>query len=206
MTDVHLHHHGLRPAPAPFAATDALRAMGLAALALAAWAAGLRAGPAWSHGIQSNLEKVSPLSEQVRREFQLQSEFSTGEPAGDAAVRLWRPGGETVELGRTDPDGRLRFALPSDTASDWELQVDAGPGHRDYLEFTEADGQARQPSRPRTALQGLITARPEAALPAGVSGLKLGGVLVGGTAVGLGAGAALALGRRSRRHRRHRRS
>ena len=186
MTDIPLLQRGLRPALAP------------AALALAALGAVLGAGPAWSHGIQSNLEKVSPLSEQVRREFQLQSEFSTGEPAGDAAVRLWRPGGETVELGRTDPEGRLRFALTSDTASGWELQVDAGPGHRDYLEFTEADGQARLPSRPRTALQGLMSVRPEAGLPAGVSGLRLGGVLVGGTAVGLGAG-ALVLGRRRRR-------
>ena len=38
-------------------------------------------------------------------------------------------------LGRTDARGHLNFQLPSGARSDWEVQVDGGPGHRDYLEL-----------------------------------------------------------------------
>ncbi|MEX1316675.1 MAG: hypothetical protein AB1Z22_06045 [Synechococcaceae cyanobacterium] len=157
--------------------------------------AALCAGPSWAHGIQSNLEKVSPLSEQVRREFQLQSAFSTGEPADDAAVRLWRPSGETIEMGRTDGQGRLRFELPGELSDGWEVQVDAGPGHRDYLELTEAVGVQPLDSQPldngvlswRSTAPGRLLARRAnaATLP-----------LVGGMAMGLVAAGAMLLRRR----------
>jgi nickel transport protein len=66
----------------------------------------------------------------------IQSRFSSGVPAADAAVRLLpSDGGKPIELGRTDAEGRFRFRLPSDAGEDWEVQVDAGPGHRDYLEL-----------------------------------------------------------------------
>jgi nickel transport protein len=173
--------------------------LGLGALALFA----LSASPGRSHGIQSNLEKVSPLSEQVRREFLLQSEFSTGEPAGDATVRLLRADGETIELGRTDGEGRLRFEVPRDAATDWELQVDAGPGHRDYLELSEAGGsQAAEPLAPspatsaaglpswrRTGLGRLLAQRPAGAVQP----------LMGGLAVGLVGAAGMMLVARRRR-------
>ncbi len=153
-----------------------LRAAGLGVLALAT----LSAGDAWSHAIQSNLEKVTPLSEQVRREFLLQSAFSTGEPAEDATVRLWRPDGSSIDLGRTDGEGSLRFSVPADAASDWELQVDAGPGHRDYLELAEgADAQAAAagpslPSWRRPGVSRLLAQRPAGALQPLVGGLTVG--------------------------------
>jgi nickel transport protein len=50
-------------------------------------------------------------------------------------VRLVPPNGEPIEVGRTDASGQLRFQLPRNATSAWELQVDRGPGHRDYLEL-----------------------------------------------------------------------
>jgi nickel transport protein len=53
-------------------------------------------------------------------------------------VRLVPPNGEPIEVGRTDASGQLRFQLPSNATPAWELQVDRGPGHRDYLELPGA--------------------------------------------------------------------
>lgn len=175
--------------------------LGLGAAGLMA----LGAGPAWSHAIESSLEHVAELNDSFRQELDLQSRFSTGEPAGAAAVRLLPPdGGTPVELGRTDRDGRLRFTLPDGATADWDVMVDAGPGHRDYLGLAEATGSpalATRPSSPspagprsplanwgRTAPGRLLAQRPAGMLKP----------LVGGLAMGLGASAVLVLGRRRR--------
>ncbi|WP_172820833.1 hypothetical protein [Cyanobium sp. NIES-981] len=89
--------------------------------------------PVWAHAIESSLERITAVND----ELMLESRFSTGEPADDAVVRLLPPGGEPIEVGRTDASGRIRFSLPSQAAKDWEVQVDRGPGHRDYLELSE---------------------------------------------------------------------
>lgn len=189
------HHRLTGDGPAP---TSGLAPLALGAMALSV----LWGGPSWAHGIQTNLESVSPLSEQVRREFLLQSEFSTGEPAEDAMVRLLRADGETIELGRTDGEGRLRFEVPREAATDWELQVDAGPGHRDYLELSEAGAAAAAEPRAkapattahalpywrRTSLGRLLAQRA-----AGVVQPLLGSV-----AVGLGAAGMVLVTRRRR--------
>jgi nickel transport protein len=91
------------------------------------------------------------------------SRFGNGEPAAEAVVRLLPPEGEPIELGRTDASGQLKFQLPRQARGDWELQVDAGPGHRDYLNLSEtgltgdapgnANGNARRgPSLPTVGL------------------------------------------------------
>jgi nickel transport protein len=109
---------------------------------------------AHAHGIESSLERLRPLTDEKAFErprspgssLQLESRFSTGVPAIDAAVRLVPPdGGTPIDVGRTDAEGRLTFALPRSARPDWEVQVDAGPGHRDYLELPTASGagQAR---------------------------------------------------------------
>ena len=92
------------------------------------------AAPAHSHAIESSLERISSLTDQLV----LDSRFGNGEPADDAVVRLMPPNGEPIEVGRTDASGQLRFQLPSNATSAWELQVDRGPGHRDYLELPGA--------------------------------------------------------------------
>ena len=92
------------------------------------------AAPAHSHAIESSLERLSSLTDQLV----LDSRFGNGEPADDAVVRLVPPNGEPIEVGRTDASGQLRFQLPSNATSAWELQVDRGPGHRDYLELPGA--------------------------------------------------------------------
>lgn len=129
---------------------------------------------AHAHGIESSIERLAPLNEAKAFErprnsdasLQLESRFSSGVPAIDAAVRLVPPdGGTPIDLGRTDAEGRLTFALPRSARPDWEVQVDAGPGHRDYLELPAAPGasQARRSDGPRLPRLA-ATAHPIAAL------------------------------------------
>jgi len=90
-----------------------------------------------AHGIESSLERLGRST--LRSPYQLESRFSTGLPARDAAVRMVSPTGDTsIELGHTNGDGQLTFTLPSQARADWEVQVDAGPGHRDYVELPGA--------------------------------------------------------------------
>lgn len=99
---------------------------------LLAAAFGLLPPVARAHGIQSQLQRFGGLS------VQLESSFSTGMPASHAEVRLLPPAGGPIALGHTDDHGRIRFQLPPQASADWEIQVDAGPGHRDYLEVPAA--------------------------------------------------------------------
>ena len=50
-------------------------------------------------------------------------------------VTLWQ------ELGRTDAEGRLSLDLSSVGNGTVDLQVDGGPGHRDYLELPVQNGE-----------------------------------------------------------------
>ena len=100
---------------------------------------GLSGTPARAHGIESSVTRLEQLSSQLM----LQSQFSNGEPTTDAIVRLVAPDGKALELGRTDAKGQLSFALPKQATGEWELQVDGGPGHRDYLEMPVKAGQAQ---------------------------------------------------------------
>ena len=102
-----------------------------ALLFLGVAAAALSQAPALGHSIESSLERVSSLTDQLV----LESRFGNGQPAADAVVRLISPGGQPIELGRTDALGQLRFQVPQDATAHWEVQVDQGPGHRDYLEL-----------------------------------------------------------------------
>ena len=92
-----------------------------------------------AHGIESQLSPLHGLGDQLL----LHSQFSNGEPTRDAVVRLVPPQGQPLELGRTDQHGQLSFALPKGATGSWELQVDGGPGHRDYLEMPLRRGQAQ---------------------------------------------------------------
>lgn len=108
-------------------------------LPLALFAAALALAPsgARAHGIETSLSRLPSLSEGLL----LQSQFSSGEPTRDAVVRLVPPSGAPIELGRTDAQGQLSFALPKGASGDWELQVDGGPGHRDFLEMPVSQGR-----------------------------------------------------------------
>ena len=100
-------------------------------------------GSARAHAIESSLERVSGLTDSLL----LQSRFSADQPASNAEVRLVAPDGNTIALGRTDASGSLQFQLPKGAGAGWELQVDQGPGHRDYLELPAAsDNAPRQPA------------------------------------------------------------
>ncbi|MFQ6537506.1 MULTISPECIES: hypothetical protein [Aphanothece] len=129
------------------------------------------AAPVRAHAIESSLDRVTALND----ELLLESRFGSGEPADDAVVRLVPPGGEPIEVGRTDATGRLRFRLPADAGSAWEVQVDRGPGHRDYLELPGTEPTASSPVLSR-AVQGSLSN------PAGVTGWLLG---LSGTAAGM---------------------
>jgi len=100
--------------------------------------------PVRAHAIESSLERITSLTDSLS----LESQFSSGEPARDAVVRLVPPdGGPAIELGRTDAGGRFAFTLPPQASRQWEVQVDAGPGHRDYLELPEATATPSLPAR-----------------------------------------------------------
>jgi hypothetical protein len=75
--------------------------------------------------------------------------------------------------------------MPKGADGDWELQVDAGPGHRDFLEVPTQAGQAqldRVSSSDQSPMPTFLSAhqRRSLLLIGGVTGL---GALVGGLAV-----------------------
>ena len=75
-------------------------------------------------------------------DLQLSSSFSNGEPTQGAVVRLLNADGTPAQdLGRTDAEGRLSLDLSSVDNGTVDLQVDGGPGHRDYLELPVQDGE-----------------------------------------------------------------
>lgn len=119
----------------------------------------MQASPAHSHAIESTLERLSALNASLSTPDQdkllLQSRFGNGEPAAAASVRLVTPTGGAIEIGRTDSTGQLRFKLPRDARSDWEVQIDAGPGHRDYLELPDSQSVSQSPSGGPMTLKGL---------------------------------------------------
>jgi nickel transport protein len=109
-------------------------ALGALALALA-----LSPATGHAHGIESSITRLESLTNSLV----IESRFSNGEPTSDALVRLVAPDGQTIDLGRTNAQGQLSFALPKQAQGEWELQVDGGPGHRDYLEMPVQHGQAQ---------------------------------------------------------------
>ena len=143
------------------------------------------AAPAHSHAIESSLERLSSLTDQLV----LDSRFGNGEPADDAVVRLVPPNGEPIEVGRTDASGQLRFQLPSNATSAWELQVDRGPGHRDYLEL---------PGAAPALSKGFNSSRPGHGIRTG-QGSQTGLALLGLSAAAGALGGALSWRRGGRR-------
>lgn len=140
-----------------------------------ALAPALSPAPAGAHAIESSLEPLH-VHPQAASELRLTSSFSTGQPVVAAAVRLARPDGRAaIELGRTDAMGSLTFNLPQQARHDWELQVDGGPGHRDYLELPGVTAQARPAAG---AAEFTQTAR-HLGLLALVGSLGLGGLAFG---------------------------
>lgn len=126
----------------------------------------LNALPGHSHAVESSLEQITERNRslsgaeqppaaadapQPQQGLRIHSRFSTGEPVRDAAVRLLAPDGSRHDLGHTDGSGRLDFVLPEQVSRAWEVQVDAGPGHRDFIELAEVfaadsdDGGAATP-------------------------------------------------------------
>lgn len=178
---------------------------------LPAWlaTAALLTGPALvpasvlAHAIQSELSELSGAAvphshphphgegQSGAIHLQLSSAFSTGQPASGAAVRLVpTPGAAPVELGRTDAQGRLAFALPARLGSEAEIQVDAGAGHRDWISVQEVNHlhAAAASGQPRLSLR--FTDRPFGGLEASLLSLA--------PIAGLGLLGGLLLRRRSR--------
>ena len=88
-----------------------------------------------AHGVESSLRYLDG-------QLELTSSFSTGEPVEGAVVRLLQTDGTPgEELGRIDSDGRLQMTLPELSDGLVDLQVDGGPGHRDYLTLPLQQGR-----------------------------------------------------------------
>jgi len=133
----------------------------------------LAPGLARAHAIQTDLTVVGASHSHLQAsipaagsKLELASHFSTGLPARDASVRLIpAQGGTAIDLGRTDADGRLAFALPAGIGRDAEIQVDAGAGHRDWIELSELGRPSRQDAVSWATLHGnLLTLAPIAGL------------------------------------------
>ena len=91
--------------------------------------------PVQAHQIESALSYLDGTLE-------LSSSFSNGEPTQGAVVRLLNADGSAgTELGRTDASGKLKLDLSGVDDGVVDLQVDGGPGHRDYLEMRVNDGE-----------------------------------------------------------------
>ena len=91
--------------------------------------------PVQAHQIESALSYLDGTLE-------LSSSFSNGEPTKGAVVRLLNADGSAgTELGRTDASGKLKLDLSGVDDGVIDLQVDGGPGHRDYLEMRVNDGE-----------------------------------------------------------------
>ena len=101
----------------------------------AALGLGFMAGQqAKAHGIESSLRYLDG-------QLELSSSFSTGEPVKGAAVRLLNADGTPGdELGEIGANGQLVLTLPDLVEGVLDLQVDGGPGHRDYLELPIRQG------------------------------------------------------------------
>ncbi|WP_392350222.1 hypothetical protein [Parasynechococcus sp.] len=98
---------------------------------------GLQAMPARAHQIESALRYLDG-------DLELSSSFSNGEPTRGAVVRLLQADGTPgQELGRTDDQGKLNLDISALDDGVVDLQIDGGPGHRDYLELPVEAGQVQ---------------------------------------------------------------
>ena len=145
------------------------------------------AGSAQAHAIETSLEAF-----RHNHVLLLQSSFGNGQPAQAALVTLVPPGGQPIPVGRTNSKGQLSFALPSDAHGEWDVQVDGGPGHRDYLSLPINRGQADL-----TRISDGHRPSPAAWLSA--SNLASPWILVGAVGGVIGGCSALLLGRHRRR-------
>ena len=99
-------------------------------------------GSAFTHSPQAEAHGVESSLRYLDGQLELTSSFSTGEPVEGAVVRLLQADGTPgEELGRIDAEGRLQMTLPQLSDGLVDLQVDGGPGHRDYLEMRVNDGE-----------------------------------------------------------------
>ena len=95
-------------------------------------------------GAPSQAHQIETALDYLEGDLELRSRFSNGEPATGAVIRLLNEDGSPgPELGRTDTDGLLRLDLSEVRDGRHELQVDGGPGHRDYLEIPVSAGRVR---------------------------------------------------------------
>ena len=97
----------------------------------------LQAMPAKAHQVESALRYLDG-------DLELSSNFSNGEPTQGAMVRLIKEDGSTGQtLGQTDADGKLNLDLSRFDNGIVDLQIDGGPGHRDYLTLPVQDGRVQ---------------------------------------------------------------
>ena len=89
---------------------------------------------AHAHAIESTLSYLNGTLE-------LRSSFSTGEPAAGALVRMLEEDGTPgAALGQIDQNGVVQLTLPALSEGTVDLQIDGGPGHRDYLTLPIENG------------------------------------------------------------------
>lgn len=97
----------------------------------------IQSQPAKAHAIESTLNYLNG-------KLELRSQFSTGQPVDGAVVRLMGADGMPgEELGRMDQQGKLNLSLPEISEGNLDVQIDGGPGHRDYLLLPVRSGKVQ---------------------------------------------------------------
>ena len=94
---------------------------------LAFWIALTAAGSAWAHnlGVQGKLRAGR---------VEVEAYFDDDTPARGAKVKVLTGRQEVIAAGRTDRDGRWSFPAPE--AGTYQVEVDAGAGHRTTTQIT----------------------------------------------------------------------
>ena len=86
--------------------------------------------------LHTSAHQIESALRYLDNELELQSHFSNGEPAQGAVVRLIESDGSSgQELGRTNENGQAILDISTLKDGYFDIQVDCGPGHKDYLEI-----------------------------------------------------------------------
>ncbi len=89
--------------------------------------------PAHSHAVETRYSGL--ISGGL---LELNSNFSSGEPLVEAEVRLEsHDGSQSIPLGATNAEGHFSVTLPELDSQAWDVVIDGGIGHRDYLGLDE---------------------------------------------------------------------
>ena len=98
----------------------------------------------WESGLHVEAHQIESSLCYSASNLILKASYSNGQLAKNAIVKLTDPSsGFTKEIGRTNHGGELVLEIENFGNGLLELQIDDGPGHRDYLQLPLQNGRVR---------------------------------------------------------------